>query len=125
MSRYRPPMHPDLFPAHDPWEGAPVSPYEHTPPPQPPPPAGHNITVAPQTEVKVAVGVRPHWTLKSVAVAYAFWALLGWFGAHKFYLGRPGMGMLYLLTFGWLLIGWFVDGFTLARQVKIHNARGY
>ena len=34
---------------------------------------------------------------------------LGIFGAHKFYEGKPGMGILYLFTVGLLGIGWFVD----------------
>lgn len=34
---------------------------------------------------------------------------LGCFGAHKFYEGKKGMGILYLLTCGLFGIGWFVD----------------
>ena len=34
---------------------------------------------------------------------------LGYFGAHKFYEGRIGMGILYLLTIGLFGIGWIVD----------------
>lgn len=33
----------------------------------------------------------------------------GYFGAHKFYEGRTKKGILYLLTFGLLGIGWMVD----------------
>lgn len=35
--------------------------------------------------------------------------LLGWLGAHKFYAGKMGMGILYLFTFGLCGIGWIVD----------------
>ena len=35
--------------------------------------------------------------------------LLGWLGAHKFYAGKIGMGILYLCTFGLLGIGWIID----------------
>lgn len=35
--------------------------------------------------------------------------LFGWVGAHKFYAGKIGMGILYLCTFGLLGIGWVID----------------
>lgn len=35
--------------------------------------------------------------------------LLGFCGAHKFYEGRTGLGILYLLTFGFMGIGWIID----------------
>ena len=35
--------------------------------------------------------------------------LLGWVGAHKFYAGKMGMGILYLCTFGLLGFGWIID----------------
>lgn len=34
---------------------------------------------------------------------------LGFFGAHKFYEGKGGMGILYLFTGGLFGIGWFID----------------
>lgn len=34
---------------------------------------------------------------------------LGFFGAHKFYEGKTGIGILYLFTFGICGIGWFID----------------
>lgn len=39
--------------------------------------------------------------------------ILGWAGAHKFYAGKKGMGVLYLLTFGLFVIGWWGDLFCL------------
>lgn len=43
--------------------------------------------------------------------------LLGWLGAHKFYAGRPGMGILYLLTFGLCGIGWIVDSVNCIKRL--------
>lgn len=42
-------------------------------------------------------------------VAFLLCLFLGAVGAHKFYEGKPGMGILYLLTFGLFGIGWLVD----------------
>ena len=58
---------------------------------------------------------------KSVFVAYLLWLPFGIFGAHKLYLRRPGMAMLYLLTGGLFLLGWLVDLFTLVAQVDDCN----
>ena len=40
-----------------------------------------------------------------------FWLclLLGWLGAHKFYRGKGGMGILYLFTCGLFFFGWGID----------------
>lgn len=38
---------------------------------------------------------------------------LGFFGAHKFYEGRTGMGIVYLFTGGLFGIGWIIDIFSL------------
>lgn len=46
---------------------------------------------------------------KSRGVATALAAILGLFGAHRFYLGRPESGALMLLTLGGLGIWWLYD----------------
>jgi TM2 domain-containing membrane protein YozV len=61
--------------------------------------------------------------LRSTGTAYLLWFFLGALGAHKFYLGRPGVGVLYALTFGLLGIGVLVDLFTLPDQVRTSNVR--
>jgi len=35
--------------------------------------------------------------------------VFGILGAHRFYVGRYGLGILYFFTFGVLGIGWLVD----------------
>lgn len=52
-----------------------------------------------------AFGVRA----KNKWVAFFLCLFIGYLGAHKFYEGRPGMGILYLLTCGLFGIGWFID----------------
>lgn len=42
-------------------------------------------------------------------VAFILCLSLGWIGAHKFYEGKGGMGVLYLFTGGLFGIGWMVD----------------
>ena len=46
---------------------------------------------------------------KSRGVATALASMLGVFGAHRFYLGRPESGALMLLTLGGLGIWWLYD----------------
>lgn len=46
---------------------------------------------------------------KSRTVALVLAIFLGWIGVHRFYLGKVGTGVLWLLTGGCLGIGWFVD----------------
>ena len=60
--------------------------------------------------------------MKSTSTAYLLWLFLGFFGAHKFYLDKAGLGILYLLTFGVFGIGWLLDLFTLGGQVANYNA---
>jgi len=60
--------------------------------------------------------------MKQKGVAYLLWFFLGLFGAHKFYVGKVGMGVVYLFTAGLFGIGWFIDLFTLGNQVDIANA---
>lgn len=42
--------------------------------------------------------------------------IFGFFGAHKFYEGKGGMGILYLFTGGLFGIGWIVDIVTIATK---------
>jgi len=59
---------------------------------------------------------------KSKGTAYLLWFFFGLIGAHKFYLERIGMGILYIFTLGIFGIGWFIDLFTLSHQVEVYNA---
>lgn len=46
---------------------------------------------------------------KSKLVALLLCIFLGYFGAHRFYLGKTGSAVIYLLTCGGMYIGWLVD----------------
>lgn len=46
---------------------------------------------------------------KNKWAAFFLCLFLGEFGAHKFYEGKTGMGILYLFTLGLFGIGWIVD----------------
>ncbi len=59
------------------------------------------------------VNAAPNGTAKNKWVAFFLCWFLGCFGAHKFYEGKVGMGILYLLTGGLIGIGWIIDWFVL------------
>lgn len=82
------------------------------------PPSLHPVSEAPpEPERPVVVNVyntvyQPPWperSAKSRWVALLLCLFFGYSGAHKFYLGKPGAGVLYLLTFGLFGFGWVVD----------------
>ena len=56
-------------------------------------------------------------------IAYLLWFLcvLGVCGAHRFYVGEIGWGVVYLLTFGFCGIGQFIDLFTIPGMVRRSN----
>jgi TM2 domain-containing membrane protein YozV len=60
--------------------------------------------------------------MKSKSTAYILCFFLGVLGAHKFYLNKTGVGMLYFCTLGLAGIGWILDLFTLGSQVDACNA---
>lgn len=50
---------------------------------------------------------------KNKWVAFLLCLFLGYIGAHKFYEGKIGMGILYLFTGGLFGIGWIIDTIVL------------
>lgn len=46
---------------------------------------------------------------KSYAVTLVLCILFGYFGAHRFYAGKAGTGLLMLFTLGGVGIWWFID----------------
>ena len=61
-----------------------------------------------------SVNVQGGGKQKNKWVALVLCIFLGYLGAHKFYEGKIGMGILYLITCGLFGIGWIVDIFIIA-----------
>lgn len=64
-----------------------------------------NSNVNQNTNVNGFVGGKP----KNKWVALLLCIFLGYFGGHKFYEGKVGMGILYIFTFGLCGIGILID----------------
>ena len=60
---------------------------------------------------------------RNLVLAYVFCICLGYLGAHRFYLGHIGMGILYVFTFGFFGLGWFIDLIILPDLVHARNQR--
>lgn len=58
------------------------------------------------------------------SVAWILQTFLGPFGIHRFYLGKVGTGLLWLLTGGLLGMGYVYDFFTLNEQIDEKNRKG-
>ena len=72
----------------------------------------HTQVVQPQVVIAnptFSNGAVPGISRKSKTVALLLCIFLGVFGAHKFYVGKIGMGILYLFTVGLCGFGWIID----------------
>lgn len=59
--------------------------------------------------------------MKSKTVALLLWFFLGWLSAHRFYVGKTGTGILYLVTGQLGGIGWIADLFLIGVMVDNYN----
>lgn len=71
------------------------------------------------------VATDPDQAPYSTGLSYGLWCagLAGACGIHRFYMGKIGTGLLYLVTFGLLGIGQLVDLFRMKSLVKNANIR--
>ena len=76
--------------------------------PVPPTQAQVQPQIVQQTVLNNA-GIIPGISRKNKTVALVLCIFLGGLGAHKFYVGKVGAGILYLCTLGLFGIGWFID----------------
>jgi hypothetical protein len=83
--------------------------------------AGEPAEPEPFTDSHVLPVAWPSLPTKSLRAAYLWLLPLGFFGAHRFYLGNPAIGALYAFTGGLLGIGVLVDLMTLPAQVRRLN----
>jgi TM2 domain-containing membrane protein YozV len=60
----------------------------------------------------------------SYNLGWVFLIFLGYLGVHRFYMGKIGTGIIYLLTGGLLGFGILYDIWTLNDQIGIINAVG-
>lgn len=74
-------------------------------------------TAAPYSQPTPAASPKSKWT------AFFLCLFLGYFGIHRFYIGKIGMGVLYLFTYGLFGIGWIVDLIMIATG-KMQDSNG-
>jgi len=55
-------------------------------------------------------------------IGWILLTFLGVFGLHRFYQGKVGTGIIYLLTFGLCFVGIIYDYWTLNEQISTVNA---
>jgi len=71
----------------------------------------------------ITVGQQYLYSSKSRIAALLLCFFFGVFGIHRFYVGKIGTGVLYLLTLGGFGIGWLIDMITIACGV-FRDSRG-
>lgn len=69
----------------------------------------NNSNMNTNTNINKNTNVTANKNAKNKWVSFFLCLFLGYFGAHKFYEGKVGMGILYLCTGGLLFIGVIID----------------
>ncbi len=66
--------------------------------------------------------MRPKNDTHNLPIGYILW-IFGFFGAHRFYYGRPITGTIWFFTLGLLFIGWIVDLFLIPSMERSADFR--
>ncbi|MBQ3150032.1 MAG: NINE protein [Clostridia bacterium] len=69
----------------------------------------NNTNTNTNTNVNKNINASGNGNARNKWVAFFLCFFLGYMGAHKFYEGKIGRGILYIFTFGLLGIGWLID----------------
>lgn len=79
--------------------------------------------ISQQRQLQIQTEVTGTETRANIVVAYALWGLglFGLNGIHRFYLGKPVTGLIWLFSRGFLYIGQFCDLFLIPSMVKGRN----
>lgn len=108
-------------------------------------PVASSKAVGPASNQHSPTGISYKKPPKSVSVAYVFLLFLGNFGAHRFYVGSPGVAIIFIITWLILFFGvvlnpssspepisiiatiiyvilYLVDLFTIGNKVRSYNA---
>ena len=69
----------------------------------------NNSNMNTNTNINNNTNVSANKNAKNKWVSFLLCLFLGYLGAHKFYEGKIGMGILYIFTVGLFGIGWLID----------------
>lgn len=61
---------------------------------------------------------------KSKIIALILCIFWGYFGIHRFYVGKIGTGIIWILSFGLLGLGWIIDIISIATN-KFADKHGF
>ena len=87
--------------------------------------AGPQVTNIYANNINMNMGAYPggYGEPKNKWTAFLLCLIFGVFGAHKFYEGKIGMGILYLFTVGLFGIGWLIDLIVLLGKPTYYYVR--
>ena len=91
--------------------------------------SAHHVAVSPVNYQQYSIEPQHSYreeSTHSAVVGYVLW-FFGFFGAHRFYFGKPITGLIYVLTFGLFFVGWIIDLIlipSMAEQARQRNVPG-